>query len=206
MSKLFFSLILPIALSLTACSTVLNNLPGVYTLEIQQGNMVDQEMIDQLKPGMTKRQVLYIMGSPMLVDFFHQKRWDYLYSRQAEGEDREQKRVALFFEGDILTGIQGDFKPDLLAAKPVKEVTVDVPPRDLEKTLWEKVVWLFTDEPEQKVKPAIVKKARVISTPAAKQKAQNKALKDTVDAKNPAQETDAQTDNPNDNNLLNSKF
>jgi len=206
MPKLFFSLLLPIALNLTACSTVLNNLPGVYTLEIQQGNMVDQEMIDQLKPNMTKRQVLYIMGSPMLVDFFHQKRWDYLYSRQTEGEDHEQKRIALFFEGDILTGVQGDFKPDLQAAKPVREVTVDVPPRDLEKTLWEKIVWLFTDEPEQKVKPVVVKKAPAIPTPAAKQEAQNKALKDTVDAKNPAQETDTQPDNPNDNNLLNRKF
>lgn len=150
MHKLFFLFPALVSLTLTACSTVLDNLPGVYTLEIQQGNMVDQDMIDQLKPNMTKRQVLYIMGSPMLIDVFHPKRWDYLYSKQIDGETREQKRISLYFEGDILTGIQGDFKPDIQAAKKTKETTVDVPERDLEKTLWEKTVWLFSDEPERK--------------------------------------------------------
>ncbi len=151
MPRLLFFLILLI--SLTACSTVLNNLPGVYTLEIQQGNMVDKDMVDQLKPNMTKRQVLYIMGSPMLVDFFHKNRWDYLYSKQIDGDEREQKRIALFFENEVLTGVQGDFKPDLNAVKRSKEVTLVLPERNLEKTLWEKIVWLFTDEPERK-KPA----------------------------------------------------
>lgn len=151
MRKLFFSFIALVSLTLTACSMVLDNLPGVYTLDIQQGNMVDQDMIDQLKPNMTKKQVLYIMGSPMLVDVFHQKRWDYLYSKQVSGEAREQKRISLYFNGDILTGIQGDFRPDSQTVKKAKETTVDVPPRDLEKTLWEKFVWLFSDEPERKI-------------------------------------------------------
>lgn len=150
MRKLFFPFLALSCLTLTACSTVLENLPGVYTLEIQQGNMVDQDMIDQLRPKMSKKQVLYIMGSPMLVDVFHQKRWDYLYSKQVDGEAREQKRISLYFDGDTLTGIQGDFRPDSQAAKKIKETTVDVPERDLEKTLWEKIVWLFSDEPERK--------------------------------------------------------
>jgi outer membrane protein assembly factor BamE len=150
MRKLFFLLTIFANLSLTSCSTILNKLPGVYTLEIQQGNRVDQDMINQLKPNMTKRQVLYIMGSPMLMDVFHQKRWDYVYSKQIDGETHEQKRVALYFEGDILTGIQGDFRPDLQAVKSTKDTTVDVPARDLEKTLWEKIVWLFSSEPERK--------------------------------------------------------
>ncbi len=151
MRKLFFPFFLALlSLIVTACSTVLENIPGVYTLEIQQGNMVDQDMIDQLRPNMSKRQVLYIMGSPMLVDAFHQKRWDYLYSRQAIGGAREQKRVSLYFEGDTLTGIQGDFRPDSQAVKAVKETTVDVPPRDLEKTLSEIITGLFSDEPTRK--------------------------------------------------------
>lgn len=151
MRKLFFSFFLALfSLTLTACSTVLEHIPGVYTLEIRQGNMVDQDMIDQLRPNMSKRQVLYIMGSPMLVDAFHQNRWDYLYSRQAIGGAREQKRVSLYFKGDTLTGIQGDFRPDTQAVKAVKETTVDVPPRDLEKTLWEMITELFSDEPTRK--------------------------------------------------------
>jgi outer membrane protein assembly factor BamE len=153
MRKSFFLLTLAGAFALAACSTVLNNLPGVYTLEIQQGNVVEQDMINQLKPGMSKKQVLYIMGSPMLMDVFHQKRWDYLYSKQLEGEPREQKRISLYFEGDILTGIQGDFKPDLQAAKVIKETTVEVPKRDLEETMWEKISGLFSSEPE--LKPVI---------------------------------------------------
>jgi len=124
----------------------MNNLPGVYTLDIKQGNVVDQDMINQLRPKMTKRQVLYVMGSPMLVDVFHQKRWDYLYSVQLGGGVREQKRIALFFDGDILAGVEGDFKPDANAPRVDKEMIVDVPERELDMTLWEKTLWLFGDE------------------------------------------------------------
>lgn len=104
-------------------------------------------MVDQLKPNMTKRQVLYIMGSSMLVDVFHQKRWDYLYSEQLDGEPRKQKRLSLFFDGDILSSIQGDFRPtkNKIASKS-EETTVDVPVRNLEKTLWEKITGIFSSD------------------------------------------------------------
>jgi outer membrane protein assembly factor BamE len=131
-------------LTLASCTTILTNLPGVYSADVQQGNIIDQVMIDQLRPAMNKRQVLYIMGSPMLVDFFHQKRWDYLYSAQIDGGDRQQKRVSLFFDKDQLLGVQGDFKPSTVPViKPSEEATVDVPKRDLEKTMWEKITGLF---------------------------------------------------------------
>jgi len=142
----FTSCILAVLASLTlvSCTTILTNLPGVYTVDVQQGNIVDQPMIDQLRPNMNKRQVLYIMGSPMLVDFFHQKRWDYLYSAQVEGGDRLQKRISLYFENDQLIGVQGDFKPSAVpAVKSSDETTVEVPKRDLEKTLWEMITGLF---------------------------------------------------------------
>jgi len=128
----------------TGCSSILNNLPSVYTIEIQQGNIISQEMIDQLRPKMTKRQVLYIMGSSMLIDVFHQKRWDYLYSEQPGGEPRKQKRLSLFFDGDELIGVQGDFRPSTLPTmRTSNETTVDVPPRQFEKTLWEKITDFF---------------------------------------------------------------
>lgn len=143
MRKSLFSLSLLTSLTLVSCSTILNHLPGVYTIEIQQGNIIDQAMVDQLRPGMNKRQVLYIMGSPMLDDVFHKNRWDFLYSDQPSGEDRVQKQVSLFFENDQIVGIQGDFRP---SAEPViktsAETTIDVPKRDLEKTLWEKITGL----------------------------------------------------------------
>lgn len=148
MNKSAILLAVAASLTLNACSTILNNMPGVYTLDIEQGNMIDQSMIDQLRPNMTKRQVLYIMGSPMLADTFHEKRWDYLYSEQPGGEERVQKRVSLFFNGDNLMGVQGDFRPSALpVVKESTETSVDLPKRDLDKSMWEKVTGLFSDEP-----------------------------------------------------------
>ena len=143
MRKSLFSLSLLTSLTLVSCSTILNNLPGVYTLEIQQGNIIDQSMVDQLRPGMNKRQVLYIMGSPMLDDVFHKNRWDYLYSDQPDGGDRVQKQISLFFDDDQIVGVQGDFRPSAVPMiKTSGETTVDIPKRDLEKTLWEKITGL----------------------------------------------------------------
>ncbi|MFZ9610278.1 MAG: outer membrane protein assembly factor BamE [Methylococcales bacterium] len=138
MRKPFFYLSLLTSLLLISCSSVLNNLPGVYTIPIQQGNIIEQSMIDQLRPGMTKRQVLYIMGSPMLDDVLHKNRWDYMYSDHPSGEDRIQHQISLFFDNDQIVGIQGDFRPSAVPViKASEETTVDVPKRDLEKTLWE---------------------------------------------------------------------
>ncbi len=138
---------------LTACSTIMNNLPGVYTLDIQQGNKIDQDMINQLRPNMTKRQVLYIMGSPMLMDVFHNKRWDFLYSVHVDHELEQKKQVTLFFEGDFLAGIEGDYKPNINAPKVVKETIIEAPKRDLDLTLWEKITWLFSTEPSTTLDP-----------------------------------------------------
>jgi outer membrane protein assembly factor BamE len=144
MGKPLFSLTLLASLTLASCSTILDNLPGIYTLDVQQGNMIDQSMIDQLRPNMSKRQVLYIMGSPMLTDAFHQNRWDYIYSNQPGGEPRMQKKISLLFKDDQVIGVQGDFKPSSLPViKESTETTVDLPPRELEKTLWEKITGLF---------------------------------------------------------------
>ena len=158
MRKSLYYLSLLASLTLVSCSTILNHLPGVYTLEIQQGNIIDQAMIDQLRPAMNKRQVVYIMGSPMLDDVFQKNRWDYLYSNQPGGEDRVQKQVSLFFENDQIVSIQGDFRPGATPAiKASIETTVDVPKRDLDKTLWEKITGLFgydgmSDAPTKAVK------------------------------------------------------
>ena len=127
-----------------SCSTILNNLPGVYSLEIQQGNIITQAMIDQLRPGMSKRQVIYIMGSPMLDNFFHKNRWDYLYSAHPTGGEKIQQQTSLFFENDQIVSIQGDFKPSTTPVPIVSnESTVEIPKRDLDKTLWEKITGLL---------------------------------------------------------------
>jgi len=94
-------------LALAGCS-----FPGVYKIDIQQGNVVTQDMIDQLRPGMTRRQVRFIMGNPLLTDTFHADRWDYLYSLQPGGGERQQERIAVIFNGnDQLVSLSGDFMP-----------------------------------------------------------------------------------------------
>ncbi len=87
-------------MALQACSNF--GFPGVYRIDIKQGNIIEEEQVSQLKPGMTKSQVLYVMGTPMVTDTFHQKRWDYYYSfKPGEGKTR-QKHLTLLFKGDLL--------------------------------------------------------------------------------------------------------
>ena len=93
-----------------ACSYV-PRIPGItpYKMDIQQGNYVSQEMVAQLKPGMTREQVRLILGTPLVTDIFHADRWDYVYWREAPNGKREERRVALFFSADNkLERIAGD--------------------------------------------------------------------------------------------------
>ncbi len=85
--------------------------PGVYKISIPQGNIITQDMVDQLRPGMTKRQVIFVMGTPLVRDPFHQDRWDYVYNFQPGGGVRGQERLAVFFEDDQLVSFSGDFEP-----------------------------------------------------------------------------------------------
>lgn len=80
-----------------------------YRMEIQQGNYVTQEMVAQLKPGLTRDQVRYVLGTPLVNDIFHDERWDYIFVRQrANSTDTEQRRIAVFFEDGKLKRVDGD--------------------------------------------------------------------------------------------------
>src|SRR3990167_671822 len=84
--------------------------PGVYKIDIQQGNVVTQVMIDQLKPGMTRRQVRFIMGNALISDTFHPNRLDYIYTLQPGGGQRQQEHASILFsDNDQLIGLAGDF-------------------------------------------------------------------------------------------------
>ena len=85
--------------------------PGVYKISIPQGNIITQEMVDQLRPGMTKRQVIFVMGTPLVRDPYRQDRWDYVYNFQPGGGERGQERLSVLFENDQLVSLSGDFEP-----------------------------------------------------------------------------------------------
>lgn len=94
-------------LVLSGCNK--DKIPGVYRIDIQQGNDVSQEMIAKLEPGMSKSQVNYVMGTPLLIDTFHPNRWDYIYSFQPGNGERQQRRITLFFDDqEKLDYIEGD--------------------------------------------------------------------------------------------------
>ena len=81
----------------------------IYSPEVQQGNIVNQEMVDKLKPGMTRSQVRFVLGTPLLTDPFHTDRWDYVYfQKQSATAAPEQRRLTVIFEGDALTRMEGD--------------------------------------------------------------------------------------------------
>jgi outer membrane protein assembly factor BamE len=102
--------LLTATLMLVACGNVSSfRFPGVYRIDIPQGNIITQEMVDQLRPGLTKRQVNFILGTPLVRDTFNQDRWDYVYSYQPGGGERLQERLTVFFEDGMLTRFEGDF-------------------------------------------------------------------------------------------------
>jgi len=103
-------------------------LPWVYRIDVQQGNVVTQEMLDRLKRGMDKRKVRFIMGTPLVTDTFHQDRWDYIYTfRKGTRWTREQRRISLYFEDGKLARIEGNVQP---ATKHLQ-----VPPRTITKVV-----------------------------------------------------------------------
>ncbi|NOQ65078.1 MAG: outer membrane protein assembly factor BamE [Methyloprofundus sp.] len=148
----FLALIaLPIII-LPACSTLAIDVPFVYEIDVDQGNVIDQDMINQLRPGMTKRQVIYVLGSPLMIDPFTTDRWDYIYSQHPGSEDRFQQRIALFFNGDVFVRGGGDLTPEENPGPPPsKEMTVNVPKRVLDKTLYEIITgwFIWADEDEE---------------------------------------------------------
>ena len=94
---------------LSSCGFV-PRIPGVkpYRIDIQQGNFISQDMIAQLKPGMSKEQVRLALGTPLLTDIFHADRWDYIYWRERPGEKREHRKLTVHFEDGKLMRLDGE--------------------------------------------------------------------------------------------------
>jgi outer membrane protein assembly factor BamE len=86
-------------------------MPQPYSPPLQQGNVIEQDALSRLKPGMTRSQVRFALGTPLVVDVFRNDRWDYVYLLRRQGEAPQQRRIAVFFDGDLLVRIEGDVVP-----------------------------------------------------------------------------------------------
>jgi outer membrane protein assembly factor BamE len=102
-SKMSLIIVSFMVLATAACSNL--RFPGVFRIDIAQGNQITPEMIEKLRVGMTPGQVEYVMGSPMLVDPFVANRWDYLYRLQSGKGELKENRITLFFENERLSRI-----------------------------------------------------------------------------------------------------
>lgn len=115
---------------LAACSS--HSFLGIirpYRIDVRQGNYVTQEMLSQLSPGMTREQVRFVMGSPLLVDVFHADRWDYVY-RFTEGyKPPVSRKITLFFTDDKLSRVEGD-----VVAATGEHVEIPLTPRVIDIT------------------------------------------------------------------------
>lgn len=164
---------LHVLLLLAGCSSI-PSLP--YRIEIQQGNVITHEMMEKLKPGMTRAQVRFVLGSPMISDAFHDNRWDYVYRLEQEGRLIEQHRITVFFEDDRMTHTEGRLRPSL-APVPSKAATV--------KPVEEKPVPVVSPQPagSKTVEPVIEKKydTAVPSQPAKPGSTQTSSPSSAVD-------------------------
>lgn len=96
----------------TVFTTLICNGCGlIYKQNVQQGNAIEQEDIDELYEGMNKRQVLFVLGTPSVMDPFNQDRWDYVQTFSRRGNEMVRRTVTLNFENDLLTEIIGQENP-----------------------------------------------------------------------------------------------
>lgn len=105
LSILRFALLVAPLSALVACG-------AIYKVDVYQGNLLESTNVEQLKVGMSKRQVLALLGSPSVSDPFHHERWDYLSTQSQRGSEPEIKNLVLTFDGDQLASIEGDYFPE----------------------------------------------------------------------------------------------
>lgn len=93
-----------------------------YKVEVRQGNVVTPEMLEKLKPGLTKSQVRFVLGTPLITDPFHQERWDYVYVYKKHARaPAETRHLTVIFNGDTLARIEGDLAPTATAGDASRE-------------------------------------------------------------------------------------
>ncbi|HQR02930.1 MAG: outer membrane protein assembly factor BamE [Proteobacteria bacterium] len=115
-------------LVLAACSSTsdfkVTDLITPFRIDVRQGNYVDQDMVAQLKPGQTREQVRYLLGTPLMADPFHADRWDYVYRFQPGKGEAQERRLAVFFQDGKLARISGD----VVAQEPGQQETAAILP------------------------------------------------------------------------------
>lgn len=116
-------------------------IPGLYRVDIRQGNALGDAALARLEVGMPRSKVLHLLGSPAVDDVFHPDRWEYLYSFAPGGEAGEWRHIVLHFEGDTLARIEGDMPPEGTdPTEPEAARVIAVPPRPPDEGIFRRVL------------------------------------------------------------------
>jgi len=101
--------------TLAGCESVRGWAPNFiqpYRPDVPQGNVVTQEMVEQLRPGMSREQVRFLLGTPMLASMFHQDRWDYVYYlKRGKGAEMQSRKLVVYFKDNRLERFDADTMP-----------------------------------------------------------------------------------------------
>ncbi|NMG27463.1 outer membrane protein assembly factor BamE [Aromatoleum evansii] len=109
MRALILPAVVAVAGLVAGCSfTSLADRLNPHRVDVRQGNYVDQEMVARLKKGMTREQVRFALGTPLVTDVFHADRWDYVYIFRPGRGEPQQRVLSVFFVGDKLERVSGD--------------------------------------------------------------------------------------------------
>ena len=100
MQTILIYLIASVVILVSACT--------IHVPDVQQGNVLEPDVLSQLHPGLSKKQVTFLMGTPIINDPFHPDRWDYVYLFSSQDSKTIRKRVTLFFDHDKLSRIETD--------------------------------------------------------------------------------------------------
>jgi len=140
--RLAAALVVAVAVLAAGCSKLPEiPVPGLYRVDIRQGNALDDAALARLEPGMTRSKVLHLLGTPAIDNVFHADRWEYLFSYSPGGEPSEWRRITLHFDGDRLARIEGDLLPaDAIVTEPGAAKVIRVPPRPPEKGLFRRAL------------------------------------------------------------------
>ena len=115
-------------ISLVFISACTGRLFTVHKIDVQQGNAIDPKKVAQLEIGMTKEQVKFLMGPPLITDVFHPDRWDYIYFLIPDYGETERRHLMVLFEGDKVASLEKSDIPEPEAAEAsIESTTGDAP-------------------------------------------------------------------------------
>ena len=115
-------------------------LPGLYRIDVQQGNVVDRKMASRLEIGMEESKVRFILGTPLLVDPFNPNRWDYIYTLRQSSGSAVRRHLALYFTDGRLARVEGDLESGTAPDSERAPTLVTVPQRETREGFLERLV------------------------------------------------------------------